>query len=54
MPNVRDNSNLYPVIKVETINGKPLAVNLSNVNSTSKNRLQVTEAQTIFFNSNSS
>lgn len=24
MPNVRDNSNLYPVIKVETISGKPL------------------------------
>lgn len=26
MPNVRDNSNLYPVIKVETISGKPLEV----------------------------
>jgi hypothetical protein len=24
MPNVRDNSNLYPVIKIETISGKPL------------------------------
>jgi hypothetical protein len=50
MPNVRDNSNLYPVIKVETIKGKPLAVALSNVTSTSKNRLQVTNPETIFFN----
>ena len=50
MPNVRDNSNLYPVIKVETINGKPLAVALSNVTSTSKNRLQVTNPEIIFFN----
>ena len=51
MPNVRDNSNLYPVIKVETIKGKPLAVVLSNVTSTSKNRLQVTNPEIIFFNS---
>jgi hypothetical protein len=50
MPNVRDNSNLYPVIKVETIKGKPLAVELSNVTSTSKNRLQVTNPEIIFFN----
>ena len=50
MPNVRDNSNLYPVIKVETIKGKPLAVVLSNVTSTSKNRLQVTNPEIIFFN----
>lgn len=37
-------------IVVATAEGQPLAVELSNVDSTSKNRLQVTEAQTIFFN----
>ena len=35
MPNVRDNSNLYPVIKVETISGKPLEVTTTSNSNTS-------------------
>ena len=35
MPNVRDNSNLYSVIKVETISGKPLEVTTASNSNTS-------------------
>lgn len=37
-------------IVVATTDGQPLDVELSNVTSTSKNRLQVTNTETIFFN----
>jgi hypothetical protein len=53
MPNYRDPlkpSQLFPVYKVQTCSGQALETKLENVETTSKNRLLVTNPETIFFN----
>lgn len=52
MPTYRDPakpSNLYEVIKVQTCSGQLLETKLSNIETTSRNRLLVTNPETIFF-----
>jgi hypothetical protein len=48
MPNVRDNSNLYPVIKTQTISGYPLEVTTVGVAGDAFGRLRTSAPFTLF------
>jgi hypothetical protein len=48
MPNVRDNSNLYPVIKTQTVSGYPLEVTTVGVAGDAFGRLRTSDPFTLF------
>lgn len=48
MPNVRDNSNLYPVIKTQTVSGYPLEVTTVGVAGDAFGRLRTSDPLTLF------
>jgi hypothetical protein len=48
MPNVRDNSNLYPVIKTQTVSGYPLEVKTVGVAGDAFGRLRTSDPFTLF------